>query len=147
MQLTSWNDRAPKDAHPHGGQSAEAPWGGLCESCEASGPCGSCEPLATFPSIRVREDHELVHVLTELPGVDAEELEISIEGTMLTLRGGRKADHGAVRVGRFVQRFLCRIELPSPVDRARAQAHLDMGVLTLTLPKLVCEPARTVKQG
>lgn len=146
MELTFWNARAPGDAHPHSGQSAQAPLGRLCRSCEGSGPCVSCEPLATFPSVRVREDHELVHVLTELPGVDAETLEISIEGTTLTLRGGRNADHGVARVGHFVQRFLCRIELPSLVDRARSQACLDVGVLTLTLPKLVCEPARTVKQ-
>ena len=111
------------------------------------GACASCEPLSTFPCVRVREDHELVHVLTELPGIDADELEISVDGTLLTLQGRRKENSGLFRVDRGLQKFLCRIELPSAVDPTRGEAYLDMGVLSLTLPKLVRERPRTVKQN
>ncbi len=151
MDLTSWNEHTLAGEQTHG-VAIVSSQAGVCRSRSfaGSGTCASCEPLTTFPNVRVREDHELVHVLTELPGVDADELEISVEGLTLTLQGRRREESGVFRadfrVGRGVQKFLCRIELPCLVDRTRGQVYLDMGVLSLTLPKQVCEPASTIKQ-
>ena len=149
MNLNSWNEHSFANLQTQevlgvtAGQ-VEA-WGAV--RAPGTGACASCEPLSTFPCVRVREDHELVHVLTELPGIDADELEISVDGAMLTLQGRRKENSGLFRVDRGLQKFLCRIELPSAVDPTRGEAYLDMGVLSLTLPKLVCERPRTVKQN
>ena len=79
MNLNSWNEHSAADLQTQGvtaGQVEDR------AAVHAPGPgaCASCEPLSTFPCVRVREDHELVHVLTELPGIDADELEISVDG-------------------------------------------------------------------
>jgi len=146
MNLNSWNEHSVATSHPQDGVvDALVVMTGMVPPA-GGGVCASCEPLTTFPCVRVREDHELVHVMTELPGIDADELEISVEGTMLTLQGRRKENSGLFRVDRGLQKFLCRIELPSAVDCARGEAYLDMGVLSLTMPKLVCERPQTLKQ-
>ncbi len=118
----------------------------------------SCEPVMAFPALRIAEDHAYIRVITELPGMDPDELEISIDGATLTLRGygtsGARSigsidgapckRHDCFRVGRGFESFLCRVQLPGDVDCARGEAHLDAGVLFLTLPRLAPEPARTV---
>ena len=117
------------------------------QRCAASDLGGdtACEPLLTFPADSIREDHEVVQVLTELPGMGPDDLDISVDGATLTLRRCGRASQSSASLYR-VERFFCRIELPTAVDEARAEACLDMGVLSLTLPKLAPGPARTVKQ-
>ena len=113
-----------------------------------------------FPALRVAEDHAYIRVSTELPGIDPEELEISIEGATLTLRAYPRTEkrrasvdglpampgrrHDCFRVDRCFESFLCRVQLPDVVDGAHGEAHLDGGVLFLTLPRVAPEPARTV---
>ncbi|MBA3544849.1 MAG: Hsp20/alpha crystallin family protein [Nannocystis sp.] len=125
----------------------------------------SCEPVMAFPALRIAEDHAYIRVITELPGMDPDELEISIDGATLTLRAYPRTEersgtsgarsiggidgvpckrHDCFRVGRGFESFLCRVQLPGDVDCTRGEAHLDEGVLFLTLPRLAPEPARTV---
>lgn len=137
MNLDAWNDQPVVGCQ----KTSTHPSFGICE-CHGDSTA-SCEPLTTFPAVSIREDHELVRVVTEIPGVDADELEIFVEGTTLTLQGHRNRHR--FRAERCHQSFLCRIELPSPVDRERGEAFLDRGVLSLTLPKSAPGPARTVK--
>ena len=150
MTLDSWNAHPAASSQTHTDHDmygVVAPPANGRGTLPSGASCASCEPLTTFPSVRVNEDHELVHVRTELPGIGAEELDISVDGTTLTLQSRHnKEDSGLFRVGRGLQRFLCRIDLPSAVDHARGEACLDSGVFSLTLPKLVCEPPSTVKQ-
>lgn len=96
-----------------------------------------------FPALRIAEDHAFIRVTTELPGMDPDELEISIDGATLTLRGMSKRHH-CFRAERGFESFLCRVQLPDAVDCSRGEAHLDGGVLFLTLPRLAPEPACTV---
>jgi HSP20 family protein len=116
--------------------------------CDQSGrwlgeASASCEPAMAFPALRIAEDHAFIRVITELPGMDPDELEISIDGATLTLRGMSKR-HDCFRAARGFESFLCRVQLPDAVDCARGEAHLDAGVLFLTLPRLAPEPACTV---
>ena len=147
MNRNSRNEHSATNMQTQGVLAVTVGQGGRTVRPPGPDACASCEPLSTFPCVRVREDHELVHVLTELPGIDADELEISVDGTLLTLQGRRKENSGLFRVDRGLQKFLCRIELPSAVDPTRGEAYLDMGVLSLTLPKLVSERPRTVQQN
>ena len=133
--------------------------------CDRSGrwsgeASASCEPVMAFPALRIAEDHAYIRVITELPGMDPDELEISIDGATLTLRAYPRTEersarsvridgapcrrHDCFRVGRGFESFLYRVQLPGVVDCARGEAHLDAGVLCLTLPRLAPEPARTV---
>lgn len=113
--------------------------------CDPSGrwpgeASASCEPGMAFPALRIAEDHAFIRVITELPGMDPDELEISIDGATLTLRGISKRHH-CFRAERGFEKFLCRVLLPDAVDCARGEAHLDAGVLFLTLPRLAPAPA------
>mgnify|MGYP003592129395 CR=1 FL=1 len=136
-----------RGAHRHGPPETSAAQA-HAQRCTAAGRGGeaTCEPLLTFPAVSIREDHEVVQVLTELPGMGPDDLDISVDGVTLTLqRCGRPRPLPRTNLYR-VERFLCRIELPTPVDGPRGEAWLADGVLSLTLPKLAPERARTVKQ-
>ncbi len=92
-----------------------------------------------FPALNVNEDGEKVYVEAELPGIKAEDLDISVVGNTLTLKGERKPD--AVenvsyhRRERQTGKFHKALTLPFDVDADRVEAHCKDGVLKLTLPK------------
>jgi HSP20 family protein len=101
----------------------------------------SKEPIAgVFPLVNVTEDKDRFYVRAELPGVKAQELDISITGNSLTVAGKRKLAlevEGAKyhRREREGGRFSRVISLPSQVDNASVEANCAEGILTVTLPK------------
>jgi HSP20 family protein len=81
--------------------------------------------------------NELV-IQASVPGLDPEDLEITIEGEAVTIRGERKAPLENVEY--YVQErrygpFARVISLNVPVQADAADAVFDKGVLTLTIPK------------
>lgn len=104
---------------------------------------GSFGPaLATrsaFPPLNLYETPEAFVLTAEVPGVAPEDLEISLEGSTLTLRGERKASHdeGASvhRSERPTGSFQRALDLPVAVDGDKVEAVHRHGVLTLRLPK------------
>jgi len=92
-----------------------------------------------FPALNLSEDGDTLFLEAEVPGVHADDLEISVEGSTLVLRGERKADspdnvsyHRRERVN---GRFSKSITLPYDVDADKVEAQYKDGVLHLTLPK------------
>lgn len=75
----------------------------------------------------------------EAPGWKEEELDITVEGRSLTVRGQREvtppAGYSVHRQERDAVQFAQRFALPSEVDAGKASAKLDHGVLKVTLPK------------
>jgi len=92
-----------------------------------------------FPALNVLEGSDNLVVHAELPGVKPEDLEISIEGTTLNLRGERRgADLGKVsyhRRERAAGRFQRALTLPVEINPEAVEAKCEHGVLKLTLPK------------
>jgi len=86
-----------------------------------------------------------------LPGAKADELEITAQDNVLTLRGKVEvpAPEGArgVWVGVTNREFHQQVTLPGEVDAEQAGAAYTDGVLTLTLPKSARAKARTIKIG
>jgi HSP20 family protein len=81
--------------------------------------------------------NELV-IQASVPGMDPEDLEITIEGDAVTIRGERKAPLENVEY--YVQErrygpFARVISLNVPVQADAADAVFEKGVLTLTIPK------------
>lgn len=108
------------------------------------------EMFGVYPACNVSDDGEAVVVRAEVPGLEADDIEINVEGNILTLRGEKREEKREEKENLFcVERsfgsFIRRIELPSNVDSGRADARLDKGVLTLTLPKIAGEAGRTIK--
>jgi HSP20 family protein len=92
------------------------------------------------PPVDVRETKDALEITAELPGVDPKEVEVSVEGGVLTLKGTRnfeKAAEGETyhRVERAYGAFERSFTLPSNVDAERIQAAYRHGVLHLSVPK------------
>ena len=93
-----------------------------------------------FPAINVSEDKESVYVRAELPGIQADDLEITMENNTLTLAGERKSSHeddGASfhRREREWGAFRRSFSLPTRIDSSKVQARYVDGILTVLLPK------------
>ena len=97
---------------------------------------------ANMPKVDVMENDNNVVVKAEMPGFDPENIDVRVEGNMLTLRGEvsqetqNEQEEGHYHVHeRRMSSFARAIPLPSDVDAEGAQANFDNGILTLTLPK------------
>ena len=90
------------------------------------------------PVSSVIEDGDAYILSAEMPGVNKEGLEISIENNELTITGRRSLPeiegtlvHRESRTENFRRAF----ELDPSIDTAKISARIDQGILTLTLPK------------
>lgn len=93
----------------------------------------------TMPAINIWEDEANLFAEAELPGLTMNEVEVTILGNELTIKGQRKeqADEGVSfhRRERGAGEFSRVIRLPVEVDADKVQATLAEGVLTVTMPK------------
>ncbi len=93
-----------------------------------------------YPALNIYEEPDRLTVTAELPGVKIEDLDLSIEGETLTLRGKRSFNQetaGASYHRREIEAgsFSRAIALPNKVDIERLSATLVNGILTITLLK------------
>jgi HSP20 family protein len=102
------------------------------------------------PAVDVHEDAESLVLRAELPGVKREDIEVAIDGNVLTLKGERKLEKEESgrkyhRIERSFGSFVRQFQLPSNVDSTSVDAKLTDGVLTLRLPKKQELKARKVE--
>jgi len=107
---------------------------------EGSGPVSL--PLDVY------ETRDSIIVRTSLPGVKPEDVDITLEGSTLTIRGESKApsEEGTFllqeqRYGPFAR----TVELGTAVQPEKAEATFQNGVLTLTIPKAEEAKPRVIK--
>lgn len=101
------------------------------------------EPLPSPGQIKmdIKENGSVYTVSAEIPGVRKEDIHVTIEGGMVTVRAEVKQedsqteDDRLLRSERYFGSVSRGISLPQDVDQAQAKAKYDNGVLTLTLPK------------
>ncbi len=113
----------------------------FCSGVEAV-PAARPAP-ARAPRVDLSETETAYAIDAELPGLDAKEVEILLEGDRLTLKGEKKTalDEGDPNTGHYLRErshgtFRRAFRLPDNVDRDAIEAGFDNGVLTITLPKL-----------
>ncbi len=93
------------------------------------------------PPVDVLEDRDAVRIVAELPGVKPEDVKISLENNLLTVRGEKrqtaeeKTDQ-LHRYERYYGAFERSFTVPSTVDAEHIKASYELGVLTVRLPKL-----------
>ncbi len=95
---------------------------------------------APFPPVNVWSNDEKAVVTAELPGTKMENLDISVESDVLTLRGSREPekleqDETYHRHERGYGSFTRNVALPFAVDAEKVQATYKDGVLTVSLPR------------
>lgn len=87
----------------------------------------------------LRDEGERLVLCADLPGFTHEDIDVTVEGDVVTLRGERKfelpAGFKVVRAERPKLRFLNQIDLPCRVAADEIEATLKDGVLTLAMPK------------
>lgn len=92
------------------------------------------------PAVDIRETPEAFVVTADLPGVDAQNIDVTMESGVLTIRGRReheqrKEGHGYQRLERVSGEFFRRFALPDTADADAITANTKDGVLTLNIPK------------
>jgi len=94
------------------------------------------------PNVDILDDGENVRVLIELPGIEAEDVTLTIRGRVLTARGskrGRIRTREGIRffcMERYFGTFVKTVPLPRPVNTHRAVAKLKNGVLEIVFPRV-----------
>jgi HSP20 family protein len=101
-----------------------------------------------WPAIDVAEDENSIIVRAEVPGCNAEDIEISVYGNTLTISGEKKLkeekkEKGYYHVESSYGSFRREITLPTDVDSGKIDATCKEGVLSITLPK--AEKAKAIK--
>ena len=91
-------------------------------------------------SMNVSETDKEIRITAELPGVTEQDIDISLDDDVLTIRGEKKFERTDDKENfHFVERsygtFQRSLRLPFPVDPEQVQASFENGVLTVTVPK------------
>lgn len=101
-------------------------------------------------ALDVDENEKAYVVMTELPGMKAEDIEVRIDGDYLMIDAEipervvtEEGTRSLLRERRY-GRMSRRVRLPMPVDEEHIEAVYEDGVLTLTLPKSEAALPRTI---
>jgi HSP20 family protein len=103
-----------------------------------------------YPAVNVWEKDDSIIVTTELPGMDAEDINISVAGNMLTIAGMSKADpvkegETYLRQERELGNFQRNFQLPFSVDSTKVEAKYEKGILQITLPGIKEDLPKKIK--
>ena len=101
-------------------------------------------PLA----VDLYETEDACMLTAALPGVHPQDVDVSVQGNVVTIRGESRAEEDATRGTCHLRErrygsFYRQLQLPVPVDTEGAEARFENGILTLRLPK--AEEARERK--
>lgn len=101
-------------------------------------------PVSSFsfsaPAIDMSEDDKAYKITAELPGLDAKDVDVSVSGNTLVLKGEKRQEKEEKNKNYFFSEraygsFQRSFELATTVDREKIAADYSKGVLTITLPK------------
>ena len=120
------------------------------EKAEMAEPAEQTKPGLVFtPAVDIFETEHEITVLADMPGVQAENLNIDLHENVLTLDSEVKSPEGAdevdvlreYRTGRYYRQF----RLSQIIDQAKIDAEMKDGVLRLRLPKVEAAKPRQIK--
>jgi len=102
------------------------------------------------PNVDIYENKDHIVLEAELPGMNREDFELSVEGNVITLRGERQFEKkddtdNYHRVERSYGSFTRSFTLPQTVSAEGATAEYGNGVLRVTLPKRAEAKARRIQ--
>ncbi|MGD0232627.1 MAG: Hsp20/alpha crystallin family protein [Syntrophorhabdales bacterium] len=109
--------------------------------CPAVVPVGVGEMGGLFnPRLDIKETKESIQVVAELPGMDRNDIDVSMHEHVLTISGEKKGENedkgtNYHRVERTFGSFSRSISLPDTVEAGKIEAAYRDGVLVVTLPK------------
>lgn len=97
-------------------------------------------PGFAMPKADVAETDDSIEVSVDMPGLEEKDVDVSVSGDVLTIRGERKDEREENKKGYYLSErsygsFYRTVPLPPGVDRDNAKASFKNGVLTVRLPK------------
>ena len=98
-------------------------------------------PAEWVPAVDISEDKDRFLLHADVPGVNAEDIEISLDDSVLVISGTRKdqartEDTDVRRAERLTGDFSRRFTLPETTDADRVKAKVSNGILEVVIPKL-----------
>jgi HSP20 family protein len=101
-------------------------------------------------TLDVYETDEALVVRASLPGVKPEDVEVTITGETLTIKGESKREEEEKKTNYYRQEswygtFARSLTLPSQVEAEKTEAIFEHGVLKLTIPKVAAARPKTIK--
>lgn len=102
-----------------------------------------------FPAVNILHNDDSAKVISELPGLRADEINISVDKNVLNVSGERKMGElpnevKYHRMERSFGKFSRSIQMPFNIDANNVDAKLVNGVLTVTLPKTEDEKPKKI---
>lgn len=109
----------------------------------------SLSGVSALPAIDMYQTPDEVVVKAALPGLKADDVQISVTGDLLTLRGEFKQEDEKKEATYHIREhrygaFERTIMLPTDVQTEKAKADFENGVLTITLPKAEAVKPKTI---
>jgi HSP20 family protein len=116
----------------------------------AEWPVPEAATTAWLPLVDIFEEPDVIRLVAEVPGVHPEDVKISVEGNLLTIRGNKEqvAEEKAEKVHRYERTygaFERTFRLSASIDPSRIKATYALGVLTITLPKAETAKPQLIK--
>lgn len=104
---------------------------------------------AEFPAVNLYTSEDDVVLTAELPGIDPNELDVSVKNDTVTLRGERKAEDPAegekvLRQERGSGSFTRSFALPFRVEADKVEAEYNRGILMVKLPRAEADKSRKI---
>jgi HSP20 family protein len=104
------------------------------------------------PPVDVYEDEQNLILKLEIPGVNEEDLNVSLENDTLTIQGERKfekeeKEENFHRIERRYGMFTRTFKLPTTVDAEKVDANYEKGILKVTLAKRAEAKPKQIKVG
>ena len=96
--------------------------------------------VSRTPSANVWEENDTVHVEMAVPGLDRDDIDITITSDSITISGNTKTEEKEDSKKKYYYKsmessFEQTFNLPTKVDSNKAKAKLDNGIIHITLPK------------
>ncbi len=92
------------------------------------------------PALDISETKDALIVKIEIPGIEPKDVQLTLRGDVLTVRGDKKfekeeRDEHYFRTERIYGSFARSVRMPTPVENTGVKANFKNGLLIVTLPK------------
>ncbi|WP_421902805.1 Hsp20/alpha crystallin family protein [Maridesulfovibrio sp.] len=132
--LTSWGSRELERLKT----DMDRLFNSLCHDYGIPSVCGIID---CTPQTSMREDGESLEVSTTMPGFQAEDLEVKVTETSMTISGEKNVTFEG---GRQTNHFKKTVPLPCRVDPDNVSATFKDGILRIVLHKCVIKPQKVI---
>ncbi len=142
MALIRWQPRGTMS--PRGSFHNVDPFGqemnGLMDWAFGRGWANGLVESSWVPPVDVAQEEDRFRIHIDLPGVKREEIEITVDGDTLTVKGEKKRESESkqddtYRSERYYGSFSRSLTLPAAVDANKIEARYKDGVLEIVIPK------------